>query len=190
MKSGMTAIALERLLLISIALMIVGTIFAFSSVNKVLNERARATNHKKIDAEIGRDTIDRLRFLDTYIQDNKSTIDRAASIVANSKQYSYQNQIVTDINTLASRADVSVLGYSFATKSQQKSSHIVAGLKTITVDLTLKSPLPYSNFLRFLKAIEQHLTKMQVSGVSLTPDQGGSGSNIANPTIGLEVYVK
>jgi hypothetical protein len=188
MKKPMSAVILERILLSSIGVMILGGLFGFSVINDLLRHSARSTNHAQIDAVIGRDTIDQLRYLDSYVEKNKAIIDRTASIVADSRQYSYQNQIIADINTYAARAGVSILGYNFTTE-QQKSSRIVAGLKTINATITLKSPIDYPNFMRFLKATEQNLTKMQITGISLSPDQAGGG-RISNPTIGLEVYVK
>ncbi|EDK72608.1 hypothetical protein TM7_0248 [candidate division TM7 genomosp. GTL1] len=178
----LTPLMLERILLGTIGLMILGAIIGFSTVDGALRQSATETNHAQIDATVGRDTIDQLRFLDTYVQKNQTTIERAASIVADSRQYSYQNQIVADINTYAARAGVSVLGYSFESTLQQKSSKRVAGLKTIDASVTLKSPILYDNFLRFLKAIEQNLTKMQVSGVSMSPDPTNA-REVSNPTI-------
>jgi hypothetical protein len=188
MKKPLTAVTLERILFASMVGMVLIAAFGFSALDGFLRQNARDTNHAQIDADIGRDTIDQLRFLDTYIQNNQDTIKRAASIIADSKQYSYQNQIVADINTYASRAGVTVTGYSFVSP-QQKSSRVVAGLKTIDATITLSSPIPYPNFLRFLKAIEQNLTKMQVTGISISPDTG-NGRSVSNPTIGLEVYIK
>ena len=188
MSRSLDAIALKRIFLASIAAMILLGLFGFSWLNSTLKQSAQDTNHAQIDANLSRDTIEQLRFLDTYTQKNKDTIARTAAIVADSKKYSYQNQIVADINTYANRAGVAVLGYNFDATTQ-KGSNIVAGLKTISATLTLEAPIPYTNFLRFLKAIEGNLTKMQVSGVSISPDTNG-GQQISNPTIVVEVYVK
>jgi len=80
-----------------------------------------------------------------------------------------------------------VLGFDFPTTTKTNTSS--TGLKSIAATITLRNPVPYRNYLTFLKLIEQNLTKMQITDVSIVPDKDDPNL-INNPVIGLEVYIK
>ncbi|HYG83385.1 MAG TPA: hypothetical protein VD907_00725 [Verrucomicrobiae bacterium] len=196
MKQGMTAVAFRRVLLGSLLLLILLAALGYYLLGTMLTEAARDSMQKKIDATVGRSDLEQLQRMETYLRDHQDIVKRASEIVAESKEYQYQNQIIDDINTFARRSGVTVTGFSFDTNtapttgSGQAAPRVApGGLKIVPVTITLQNPLPYTNFLRFLKSIEQNLTKMQVTGVSLSPDTENA-ARITNPTIGLEVYVR
>ena len=211
----LTAVSLQRLFFAGIFILVVVSVFGFTALGKVLQNRALEVNHSQTDADIGSSNVKQLEQLNQDLESHKDVVQRAKQIVAESRSYQYQDQIVQDINSFASRAGITVLGYNFSggsdtTNSNQGSStpppntdtlgsasavpqeskaNIPAGVKTVTANITLKNPVPYSNFLQFLKLIEQNVTKMQITGISLSPDSGNP-SQISNPTIGLIVYTR
>ena len=195
-KNTMSAVTFRRLLIGALVLLIVLSSFGFYLLGGLLKDVATESNHKKIDATAGRNDVEQLQRLETYLNDNKDSVTRASEIVADTKEYRYQNQIVSDINTYASRAGVTILGFSFSGQAapntdpkQPLAASGTSGVKSIPVTLTLKTPVSYTSFLRLLKSIEQNLTKMQVNGITISPDPTSS-SRVSNPTIGLEVYVR
>lgn len=215
-KSQLTAVTLQRLFIAGIFLLIVGAIFGFTFLGKLLQDRALEVSHAQTDATIGSNNVKQLEQLNNSLKDNQEVVQRAKEIVAESRSYQYQDQIVQDINSFADRVGITVLGYNFSdgntdttgsaspapsptppTSSATSDSTAVTphtsaappGIKTVTANITLKNPVPYSNFLKFLKLIEQNVTKMQVTGVSLSPD-AAHPDQISNPTIGLTVYVR
>ena len=182
-------------------LLIAGVILAFGGVGALiyfasgfLESEVTKTTHAEIDAELSHDDLARLKVLEKTLQANKASVDKAAQIVSDSKQYQYQDQIVNDINAYAAQTGVSVTGYDFGNaftpnaKSTQKLPQI-KGVKAISVALTLASPMSFDNYLRFVKAVESNLTKMQVSGINITPDEKDMNS-ISNPSVVLIVYVR
>lgn len=185
-KNSLTAVGLKRIFIGCMSLSIILLVLSFSWLSDMLRTQVMEADHKKIDADIARSNIDQLRFLETYLDDNKNIVNRAQAIVSEAGQY--QQQVVNDINAYAGRSGVTVLGYNF-TNSAGAASSKVSGTSVTQVTVTLANPIEYTSFLRFLMAIEQNLTRMQVTGVSLTPDTENP-NQITNPQIGLEVYIK
>jgi hypothetical protein len=165
--------------------------------SQVLEERALAADHAKTDATLRAEDVAQLKRLEAELENKQDIVKRAQQIVSESRFYQYQDQIVHDINTYANVAGVHVSGYNFesqtgssrSSRSSGSSAPNVPGVTAITATLRLTSPVPYTNFLRFLKAVEQNLTKMQVTGVNMTPD-GDNRHMVNNPTVGLIIYVR
>lgn len=175
-------------LVIAAAGITAGFIFALD----LLNEQATAANHAKIDNELAELEISKLKNLKTYLEQNKATVDRASEVVAASQAYTYQNQGIADLNTFASRVGVKILGIDFPDTSKQtakKQTSTISGVKRIPIIVRLEGPVPYVNYIRFLKSIEQNLTKMQITSVSMVPDAKDS-SKLVSPSIDIEVYIR
>lgn len=216
-KSRFSAATLERVLIIGIIPLIAASGFIVYSLFGILEGKAKKANHASIDSEVGTSNIKQLQELEASLAKNKDVAARALSIVADSRQYSYQDQIVNDINTFAKAAGVTILGFDFseaggdaaATTTEGSSSAAsgaqaapapaesgatpapapAPGLKTVNASIQLDSPIPLTNFLIFLKYIEQNVTKMQVTNVTLTPD-GANSTLVSNPTINITVYTR
>lgn len=187
-KSPLSAIGLRRIFITSIIFMIILLIFGFSWLSQRLEDQHREADHAKIDAEIARSNVAQLQQLRTYIDDNQATINRAEAIVSEASQY--QHQVIRDIDTFASQTGVTVQGYNFeSAEGGGASTTAASGTIATNVTVTLKNPVSFTNYMRFLKAIEQNLTRMQVTGVSISPD-GNDPHLVSNPQIGLEVYLK
>jgi hypothetical protein len=191
----MNAVTLRNLLIGGIVALLggVGALIYFAS--GYLDSQVKETVHRQIDAELSLNDLDRLQRLEKVLQDNRASVDQAAQIVSDSKQYTYQDQIVSDINAYAAKTGVSVTGFDFgdafakASRSNTEKLPQVSGVKSISATLTLASPMDYDNYLRFVKAIETNLTKMQVSGINMTPNEEQPGQ-ISNPSVVLIVYVR
>ena len=190
----MNAIVLRNILIVGVILAIGGVGALIYYANGFLDDEVTQTIHTKIDADLSRDDLARLKALEKTLKTNEASVEKAAQIVSDSKQYQYQDQIVNDINAYANQTGVSVTGFDFgdafttAPKATKQTPQI-KGVKTISVTLTLASPMPFDNYLRFVKAVERNLTKMQVSGINITPDEKNM-NNISNPTVVLIVYVR
>lgn len=187
-KRSLSAIGLQRIFIASIVLMIILLIFGFSWLSQSLEEQHISTDHVKIDAEIARNDISQLRQLEGYIEDNQETIDRAQAIVSEASQY--QHQVIRDIDAFAAQTNVTIQGYNFEPAEGGTNATAASGSTTATnVTVTLNNPVTFTDYMRFLKAIEQNLTRMQVTGVSMSPE-GNNPDLVSNPQVGLEVYLK
>lgn len=196
----MNAVKLRITFIASIVLGIAAIGALIYYAGRYLESETSKTVHAKIDAELSSQDLERLKNLRKVLDDNKESVEKAAQIVSDSKQYQYQDQIVSDINAYAAKSGVQVNGYDFGTievagkpsaptSSTTTKLPTVAGVKSISVTLTLSSPLPYDNYLRFIKEIENNLTKMQISGIDIVPD-ADNANNISNPSVVLIVYTR
>jgi hypothetical protein len=191
----MNAVVLRNLLIASIVVALGGIGAVIYYATGFLHSEVTQTVHTRIKADLSQNDLDRLKSLEKVLQNNHASVEKAAQIVSDSQKYQYQDQIVSDINTYAIKTGVSVTGFDFgdafatSTKSTTQKTPTVTGVKSITATLTLASPMPYDNYLRFIKAIEKNLTKMQVSGINITPDEEHPGQ-VSNPSVVLIVYVR
>lgn len=165
-----------------------GTGYAVTLTHQKLASFVTEVDHLKIDSEVNQRSIENAQKLRRALDDNKDSVTRAAAIVADTKYYEYQDQIVQDIASYANAAGLTVLGFDF-TPSTQSHTSTVKGLKTVVATISLKSPVPYPNYLRFLKLIERNLTKMQVTELEIANDLKTPGA-IDAQLVTLEVYVR
>lgn len=178
--------------LIGLLVLIVAAIGGiFYLAGQKLAEQSKAANHAKIDYELEEANITKLKSLQAYLNKNKATVDRAAEVVSESQSYTYQNQGIADLNSFASRTGVSITSIEFPDTKQQATPDKlpINGVKRVPVVVNLDGPVDYSRVLKFIKSIEQNLTKMQITSVSLIPDAANTAS-LSGPAIDIEVFVR
>lgn len=205
MKSIITnAPRLRLLLAISLFAILALGVGAYIFVSEELKKTATDVSKTVSDAKNSEDNLTTLRKLEQELERNALTVERAKELVANSQNYSYQNQIISDLTAYASAAGIQLTNISFtaavgATPVPAASGSAGAaapaapapvaagGLKPSLITVTIKSPVNYENLLRFMQSVEQNLTKMQVSRMSVSrSDTGGVSSEV----LSIEVYVK
>lgn len=170
--------------------------FAYSG----LDEAATQAGQSAASAREGEDTLQRLQTLRTDLDAKKEIIERTSRVVANSQNYAYQDQLVTDLTAYARRANLTIKNISFSSQAPTAApaapteggaptpTGAPAGLNKATVDISLESPVNYLNLLNFLHYVEQNLTKLKVSKVVMTSSQDSAGVTI--DVLNLEVYVR
>lgn len=202
---GMTPTKLRIILCITIVLLLVIAAFGFMFFRGQLVAYAEEVNKSAREATISTNDIATLEKLKKELQDDKVAVTRANNIVADSKSYQYQDQIINDLSVYAKVAGVVVSGYSFisdipaadsaststsaATSDTQAPAPAPSGLKSTKVAITLKNPVDYRATMRFIHAIELNLTKMQLAGISLTGSADNKNQVSANP-LTIEVYIR
>lgn len=187
-KMQLTSKTVSWLLIGSIALLVIGAGLGSWLMQSALATQVAETDHAKIDADLSRTELQRSKSLQSYLDNNKAAIDKASAVVSDTKTYQYQNQVVNDLETYASKAGVTILGFTFPvdTTSAKPDS---TGLKSVSASITLQTPLSYTSYLRFLKYIEQNITKMQITDLTLAPDPDDANT-IKDTAITLKVYVR
>jgi hypothetical protein len=199
-KRQLTATALRLILTISLFATGGIGIAVFSIADKTLKGTAVATSHSVADASASQNNLQNLQKLQQDLINKKDVVTRAASIVAESQSYEYQNQIINDLNDYAARAKLSITNITFnaaaaaggttaTPATPAPSTTIVNGVKSTSVSITLKNPVDYVSMLKFIKSIEQNLTKMQISSIALSQSTDGQ-PGISSDTLNIEVYIK
>lgn len=201
MKKGLTAssarIVLALFLLIILAAMVAGSYFAYSFLSTTSKEVAdMQTEASAVDMK-----IQNLLKLKDQLEKNPVATKKAEQIVAESKSYQYQNQIINDLSIYAAKANVPIQSFTFqdsstsSAKSSSSSSQTTAkkptsvnGVKSITVSIQLGDKVPYNNLLHFLYLVENNVTRMQISGVSIS--RGEQRGEVSAQSLELGVYVR
>lgn len=201
----LTATSLRLTLSASLLLITILATVLFYFADRQLHQVAVDVSHTVVDANASQSTIQNLQQVQRQLENNKDVITRAGNIVADSQSYQYQDQIVSDLNTYASKAGIKITNMDFTTEAAASGSTPTtdrgtdqntttapaapSGVKTTSVTVTMENPVGYSNFLTLLRSIEDNLTKMQVQKVSLSRATGGGG-NIASDVLTIQVYVR
>ncbi len=187
-KMQLTSRTVSWLLTGAIVLLLIAAGVGSWLMQGLLSSQVIETDHARINADLSQTELQRSKTLQTYLENNKAAIEKASAVVSETKTYQYQNQIVNDIESYASKAGVTVLGYSFP-QDTATAKPDATGLKSVSATLSLQTPVSYTNYLKFLKYIEQNITKMQITSLSLAPDTDNA-NNIKDTAITLKVYVR
>lgn len=192
------AIRLRVVLIVVLCLLIAGAIGVGIIGVDYLNKRALEVQQVVYDANNSSEKLQRVQELTAALENNKEAVDRAKQVVAESKSYQYQDVIIRDLQAMAKRADIEITNFNFsasgATAAPTQGAATTTprpggGLQSTTVNITLKTPVNYRNFLNFIHYIEQNLTKMQISKVGLAGISDNPNS-VESETLTIEVYIR
>ena len=193
LNASIARIVLSLLLLIILSAMVGLVIFAYSFLSKTSEEVGKMqTEAIAVDAK-----IQSLLASKSQLDRNSDTVKKAKNIVSESKLYQYQNQIIQDLNTYADRAGIPIKAFSFqnepttsakTTKSSKRTPASPAGVKSTFVSIQLGDHIDYTKFLHFLSLIEKNVTRMQLSGVSIS--RGANNHEISIQSLEVKVYTR
>lgn len=207
-KNQFTAHTLMIIMTALLFVIFIATIAGFIYFRGTLEKYADEISTVSSEAESTQSRVQQLQKTEIELKKHSVAIDRAARIVAESKSYQYQNQIINDITNYAERADVSITSFTFGDASNAPTAPVApptaappvanpqgpatagAAPKSTTVTINLGDSVPYENLLNFLTMIEKNLTKMQIANVSLSKSSDGDANEVALQSLNLEVYVK
>ena len=198
------AVTMRIVFALSLVLILVGmgvvVYFGYSMLQGTAEEVSKVqTEAKAVDAK-----VQNLARLEKEMEKYKDSVAKAQQLVAETRQYQYQNQIINDLTTYASQSGVGIAGFTFASgsagsKSSSGSSSTSgasgstgastgAGPKSMKVSVRLNEKTEYMALLRFMHLIEQNLTRMQIASVSMSKAEGAGQVN--TQTLDVEVYVR
>lgn len=186
----MNALVLRMVLIAGLVLLVGGIGVGTWWVHDQLAAQAVKTAHAKTDAELVQLDLEKLSQIQRQLEEQKDVVERADQIAASADNYKYQDQVVSDLEAYARRHNIQITGFDFskATAPGQKATG-PAGTTRTPFSLSLKGPVSFDVFMNFLRDIENNLTKIQVSSLSLTPTQDDP-KQVSNPSLSLTVYLK
>lgn len=204
-KKSLSARTFRLLLLVILLLVIAGAVASFYFTHGILKEYALTTNKLNQEATASEQNLQNLQTIRSYLDSHEEEVERAKNVVAESKLYGYQDTLVRAISSIARKNGVRVESFSFSdgssgTTSPQSTPQTTAPTDGSTaaptaandvklVNITLRSPIRYENLLRFIYQIEQNVTRMQITGISLAAEEEGS-RNVTTDVFTVQVYVK
>lgn len=200
MKGNLTATKLRLILVVSLFVIASAEAVIFTFAYGQLKQTATDVSHVVVDASASENNLTTLEKIEKILASEKNVIDRASSIVADSQSYQYQDQIITDLNNYANKNSVTITNVDFSASqtataapgqaaAPAPATAAPAGLKSTSVTVTLKTPVDYNNLLKFIEAVEQNLTKMQISKVGLSKG-ASTGNDVTSDALTIEVYIR
>lgn len=144
------------------------------------------------------ESLDSLARAEQELAAKKDIVNKAKKIVAESKSYEYQNQVISDLSSYAGQTGVIIKSFAFADPVAKadplKSTAAIAGIESTPVIMQLESPIPYDVLMRFISLIENNVTRMQITELSLTlaevTDAPAGQSLVSVPSLTVEVYLQ
>ncbi|MBC7512345.1 hypothetical protein H7142_01635 [Candidatus Saccharibacteria bacterium] len=205
MNRGMSASRLRTILIIAVILLIVIVSGGFWFIQRNLNAYASQISTMNADAKSGDANMQTLTGLGTRLEEEKSTIASARSLVADNATFS--DLVVSDISRIAKESGVVITSFEFAEQADASTAsptvaaaptapgpaapttttEAPSGVTKRIVTVTLESPLEYAKLMDFIRKIETNKLRMQFASVSITKDDG---TDVATQTFSIEVNVR
>lgn len=134
-------------------------------------------------------------YQDVIVRDLKSFAEKAGITITN---YDFTADTSGGASSSASppssargsRTDPSADPATTRPRAEGTTAAPTASLKTTSVNITVETPVDYRNLLRFIHYIEQNLTKMQISQISLSRTTSGDQNAVMSEALTIEVYIK
>lgn len=209
-SKNLSASIVEKLLIVSVLLLIVVLVVVITIMNGFLAEKAREVDHAQIDAKISDTDLENMKRAGIKLDREKAVVERTQKIVAESKLYLYQNEIINDFQAYAAGAGLKITGFTFSQNSSTATTSTsgkttTAASSTAATPSVGTSPQPkgvnsvqaiisfdeanYGSMLKFIKRIEQNVTRMQITDLNLSPKPLAENT-LANPTMTIRVYTR
>ena len=126
--------------------------------------------------------------LKIQLSNYKTQIKKASDLTTT--QANFRNQTIDDVNTYATKAGISIDGYDTTSSSNNIASSVqMTGIMPQYITVTFKNPVPYANFLQWIKYVESNIPKMQVTGIDISSADTNSTTINVKP-LTIEVFTK
>lgn len=206
----MTSAKLRALLVIGLFLALALGVGLFGFGYQLLASTAHETSDVAQKAAESSDSLQKLKTTGAELSKNSDAVEKASKIVADSKSYVYQDQIIQDLNHIAANAGITLFSIDFAdatvsggtpaataapaagASAAAATPALSGGIKTMSASIKISDKVEYSKMLQFLYSIEQNLTKMSVEKVSLRNAEGGVNGKpgVVTDQLTVKVYVR
>ncbi len=195
-SNSMTPVKLRLLLISTLCLTIVasGGLFWLFRENVII-VKAQDVQKVSTDAKSRDNEAGRLESVQKILERDKDIVSKAQKIAADTKFYQYQDQILKDLSSFAKTSGVIIQRFDFndtattpgAAKPVSGGVADPAGLKSVSVSITVANPVPFDKLMRFIHAIEANVTKMQLDGISISATKT---SDVTVNTLTIKVFTK
>lgn len=189
-------IATVALLLGQVGLIIAGQRIILSSSQPVAEAVAQASSSQQ--------TLRDLETVKVALEKQEETVKKSALVAADaSNTYLYQNNIINDISTYATKAGLNPTSYTFSDSSSGSAESTAtaatpaateaappadaapadpsaapaaaaAAPTTATVTVAFDGDVTYTSLFNFLRLLEGNLLRMEIDGINLSRTSGGT----------------
>lgn len=176
------------IMMVAITLTTILAVFSFYSVQKKLLKSALDNNTSLPVGESALGNRPEQLTNTTALPEDISSKISALSVV----KPDYQDQVIKDLNKYAALSQVTIKnGFNFigTTPLPATDNFSLGRLSPEPVTITIANPVPLSNFLKFIKLIENNLPLMQLTGIDINRYQDSDTDIITGP-LTIEVLTR
>ena len=202
--SSMTPVKLRLILGFSLIILSVIGVGVFTFGYSQLKDFVVTAQDVATKAQTSQSSVQDLVTTKKFLEANADAVNRANQLVAESKSYVYQDQVISDINKYASEAGLIITNITFAAATTTATSNSApttpatgsataapSGVKSITANVPVQNPTDYLAMLNFIHLIEQSLFRMQISQVGISGSNDDKHPNqVSSDVLTIEVYVR
>jgi hypothetical protein len=191
-KSAMTASRLRGILIFCIIAGVILACVGFYFANQFLTGYAVTVSHALADSTASSNNVSVLQTIQKELNDQESVESKAADVV--SPLGTYQSQVITDLDNYASLTGVSITNYSFGAASATAAAPVATAgagtAPTSSVVVTVTSPVSYTSLLKFIRAIENNLPKMQITSLNISTASDAKSDDVSTQTLTINVFTR
>lgn len=187
-KSKMKATSLRSSMIVIIVIVIALSTVGFYYAQSLLNTFATSVGQVVSKSTAGGGNAHELVVIQEEIAENQAVADKAGLLLVPSQDY--QGQIISDLNKYATNTGISITDYKVPkTAITGAKAPVILGVGINYLTITLANPVPIASLIQFFKSIETNIPKIQLTGISITQNQGSS-INVTVDPITIEVFTK
>jgi Tfp pilus assembly protein PilO len=176
-----------------IVLLLIVTGVGLYFANQKLTSTASETSKLKAQVEIGQKQLKTYEATKAKVDSLDYVEDLASKVLPQEQE---QSLTVAELSQFATRSRLAVSEITFAetgsksktTKSKTKTA-IPKGVTVIPLTIKFKSGSKFDYLLEFLKSVEENRRKMQVTNISLTPNETDR-SLLESVSVDINLYVR
>jgi hypothetical protein len=113
-----------------------------------------------------------------------------ASLLTTSVQNHQSQSITKDLDKYAADTNIKITGYDYTQPTNLSAPKLTDGIVASYLTITLTNPVPFTNFMQFLRLIESNTPKMQITGISLKHSPGSPADTVTVEPLIIEIYTR
>ena len=184
MKKGeakkMNATTVRNILSFLLVVVVLGTIGGFYYGLQIIRSYSLEVSHAITDSSASGQNVEQLSDLKKQLADGQALVTKANQLF--STPTTYQTQALKDISKYAADSGVTITSIDSVDPATSGGA--------LAETITLKSPVSYMSFLKFIDAIEGNLPKMQITGITIGRPASPSGDLVSTEKITITVATK
>lgn len=190
----MTPKRMNRILRGALALLMVIMIAVLYFANKSLTRVAQDTARLKADVVLQEKQLAAYQSTKTTVDSLRDVGSLAAKVLPDQQE---QSLTVAELSAFAQRSSLRIKELTFAEppveqkgkKKDKEKSAIPKGVTVAPVVISFEENARYDYFLDFLRAVEENRRKMQITNISLTPNEQNRAL-LEEVSVSINLYVK
>lgn len=184
MKSRkLSAVTVRNSLIVVILLCISAIVAGFGYGLSIVRKTAVDVNQTVADAGASNNLAESLQNAQNQLNEGQTAVQKANSMFVGSGNY--QDQTIKDLRRYADKYGLSISDFKFGTLSGNSNT-----TPRYSVGLTIDSPVQYSDFIRFISAIEGNVPKMQILDIHLSRPNSGNADQVNVSKLDIGVFAR